>query len=723
VGDSSDMSELQTFRHYQISQDAQGAAVEVWRSGHEVACLVWDSVRGAFGELHVSIVAAERQMEPRAFQALVKAAAGLRHPHILTVHEGGEDDGANFCVTDLLDGERFDSWLRRCPPLPPWLALQCLAQIASALCVASPHLELLAGVNLMHCGITMGGEDPGRLSVRVADWGLTGPRGAVVETRRVEARVIGECGRLLLRMLTGEEAGAGPHEVTGEEVAPELAFLINTLLQPKSAHHPRNMEQLHTLVERCRHGLTPELARRPARLGAEYYPRLPLAGEFAGSGVVAGVLEDEFVVEARSFDAAGPYTLRATQRARRDAARVQLLPPGRLLDFEFSESVVHAMQSVKAGVHRHLLRVLCWHATEPRCVVEESSGRWNLEEVVRVRGGLTPPEIALVLGQLEAAAKEADAVGMVAQVRNPREIGVVFGAVPPADERLAETVLGEWPAFVLKVRTWPVALQLTQPEQFRVETLVGDGGGGEAWGRAVAWDAVPTARDFALLATWMSGGPGAVPEELRTLVQEAVRVRQDGGAARRGAFVSGYAARAKTLTAAKVAEPAAAVAGGSGKGEKRRKKGRGGVAAGGVQPLDLELDDETDEPTPTLPGFAEALFGVPPGEGVEEVEAAGSAGVAWGADAVEDEGEDGGREEATVFGGRHHAAPMDFDVVDPDDGGVVPRYETGLPGDDGDEAEAANTRHQVSIAVIVIVFAAVIAALAAHVTGTGFWLR
>ena len=62
VGDSSDMSELQTFRHYQISQDAQGAAVEVWRSGHEVACLVWDSVRGAFGELHVSIVAAERQM-------------------------------------------------------------------------------------------------------------------------------------------------------------------------------------------------------------------------------------------------------------------------------------------------------------------------------------------------------------------------------------------------------------------------------------------------------------------------------------------------------------------------------------------------------------------------------------------------------------------------------------------------------------------------------------
>jgi hypothetical protein len=54
---------------------------------------------------------------------------------------------------------------------------------------------------------------------------------------------------------------------------------------------------------------------------------------------------------------------------------------------------------------------------------------------------------------------------------------------------------------------------------------------------------------------------------------------------------------------------------------------------------------------------------------------------------------------------------------------VVPRYETGLPGDEGDDAEAAKTRHQVSIAVIVIVFAAVIAALAAHVTGTGFWLR
>ena len=103
----------------------------------------------------------------------------------------------------------------------------------------------------------------------------------------------------------------------------------------------------------------------------------------------------------------------------------------------------------------------------------------------------------------------------------------------------------------------------------------GDNGGGEAWGRAVAWDAVPTARDFALLATWMSGGPGAVPEELRTLVQEAVRVRQDGGAARRGAFVSGYVARAKTLTRSKAAEPAAGGGLGAGGGG-----GGGGAATG-----------------------------------------------------------------------------------------------------------------------------------------------
>ena len=82
-----------------------------------------------------------------------KAAAGLRHPNILTVHEGGEDDGANFCVTDLLDGERFDSCLRRCPPLPPWLALHWRAPLPAALCVAWPPPDPRAVVKLAYLGI------------------------------------------------------------------------------------------------------------------------------------------------------------------------------------------------------------------------------------------------------------------------------------------------------------------------------------------------------------------------------------------------------------------------------------------------------------------------------------------------------------------------------------------------------------------------------------------
>ena len=60
--------------------------------------------------------------------------------------EGGEDEGANYFITEYLDGERFDTWLARCNPLPPWLALQTISQIIEGLCVLAPHPRLLAGV-------------------------------------------------------------------------------------------------------------------------------------------------------------------------------------------------------------------------------------------------------------------------------------------------------------------------------------------------------------------------------------------------------------------------------------------------------------------------------------------------------------------------------------------------------------------------------------------------
>ena len=100
------MATLQTFRQLRISQDRTGGTVELWRSGTEVACLSVDTQRHVFVELHVTVASPEKPLDARAFQQLLQLASPLRHRHLLGVLEGGEDEGANYYVTEFLDGER-----------------------------------------------------------------------------------------------------------------------------------------------------------------------------------------------------------------------------------------------------------------------------------------------------------------------------------------------------------------------------------------------------------------------------------------------------------------------------------------------------------------------------------------------------------------------------------------------------------------------------------------
>jgi hypothetical protein len=733
------MPVLQTFRNYQIAQDPDGAALEVWRSDSEVSCLVWDSGRQRFAELHVAIAAGDGAIHAADFQALVQKAASLRHPHILPVHEGGEDDGASFYVTDFLDGERLEPWLCRHGALPPWLALQLVSQMASALCAVAPHAELLAGINLLHSGIVQAGDDPGGLAVRVADWGFTSGVARSEGPRAIEGRAIRSCGELLGRMLTGE-TGVGDRMISLVSRLPggeELAFLLNTVFGPSMPHHPKTMEQFLTLVERCRQGSSPELSAPPEADGAAWRPRLPLVGHFPAPGDLADALADEYVVDARPFDAAAPYVVRATRRANRQPARIQLLPPGRLCGDDWSEPVSFAAKQQPGAASRHLLKLLSVHPREPGCFVEESTGRWTLERMIRMRGRLEPGEVALVLQQLEEAAREAERLGLPAVLTNPREIGVVFGSVPPADAVLAGTPLPDWPKFLLRVRTWPVTLQFSQPEAWEPESLVRDAGPPRG---SRPWDAPAGVRDFALLAAWMMGGMASVPEGCRGLLQDALRSRSDT-VAKRSEFTEALAAlvgRAPLRTAplveptilppmapqAPVGKAGSKAAPGKATKDKRRRKGRATAAevpqelpASAAGAVAFPEDDDGDDLSPPLPGFAEALFAgavhphaaEPPG---------GTAAAAWQPEPDWDayaEDDDFVPFEPTAGGA---SAPSPWGPA-----GNAPGFATGLPGEDPDEEITPDQQSRARLVAVVVVIAAVTAALAAHFTGTGFWLR
>src|SRR5688572_4669005 len=73
--------------------------------------------------------------ERRRFVREARAASSLNHPHIVTIHEIGEDAGTTFIAMELVDGEPLDRVIAR-GALPLATALEYAIQVASALAAA-----------------------------------------------------------------------------------------------------------------------------------------------------------------------------------------------------------------------------------------------------------------------------------------------------------------------------------------------------------------------------------------------------------------------------------------------------------------------------------------------------------------------------------------------------------------------------------------------------------
>src|SRR6266498_2975871 len=71
----------------------------------------------------------------RRFQREARAASGLNHPNILTIHEVGESDGVYFIATEFIDGQTIRELVRN-QKLSLEEVLDIAAQVASALSAA-----------------------------------------------------------------------------------------------------------------------------------------------------------------------------------------------------------------------------------------------------------------------------------------------------------------------------------------------------------------------------------------------------------------------------------------------------------------------------------------------------------------------------------------------------------------------------------------------------------
>src|ERR1700736_6648852 len=86
----------------------------------------------------VKVLPANLSSDPSLRQRLereAKAVSKLSHPHICTLYDIGQQDGVDFLVMELVEGETLEQRLAK-GPLPPEQTVRYAAQIAEALAKA-----------------------------------------------------------------------------------------------------------------------------------------------------------------------------------------------------------------------------------------------------------------------------------------------------------------------------------------------------------------------------------------------------------------------------------------------------------------------------------------------------------------------------------------------------------------------------------------------------------
>ena len=225
-------------------------------------------------EVALKVLPAELSNDPerrRRLEREARAVAAINHPNICTLHDVGRDDGVDYLVFELVEGELLAAQLDR-GPLPIDEALQRGAEIATALAAAhrggvlhrdlKPANVMVAptGAKLLDFGLAklaVASPAPLEAGESMEDEGsLTRPGmllGTVpymtpeqIEGRPVDARTdVFALGVVLFEMLTGERP------FTGETTMALVAAILEREPPAVSTFRPQVPAALDRTVARC----------------------------------------------------------------------------------------------------------------------------------------------------------------------------------------------------------------------------------------------------------------------------------------------------------------------------------------------------------------------------------------------------------------------------------------------------------------------------------------
>ena len=225
-------------------------------------------------EVAVKVLPSNLSSDPSLRQRLereAKAVSKLSHPHICMLYDVGHQDGLDYLVMELVEGETLERRLLR-GPLPPDQTLRLAAQIAGALAQAHRlgivHRDLKpanimltkAGAKLMDFGLAKeSGPSPlaNALTAMTSEPTKLTAEGAIIGTfqymapeqlegKEVDARTdLFALGEVVYEMATGKAA------FTGKSRASLIAAILTVEPQPMVALQPMTPPALERMVKKC----------------------------------------------------------------------------------------------------------------------------------------------------------------------------------------------------------------------------------------------------------------------------------------------------------------------------------------------------------------------------------------------------------------------------------------------------------------------------------------
>jgi eukaryotic-like serine/threonine-protein kinase len=270
--------------------------------------------------MHRDISSDPDQLE--RFRREARAVAQLNHPHVVTVIDAGEDEGAPFIVFEYVEGETLKDRIKRQGRLPVSEAVAYAIEIGRALECAHQHRLVHRDVKPQNVLIDADGR------AKVTDFGIA---------RSLEAHGLTATGRVL-----GTTDYVSPEQALGHEVTPQsdIYSLGVVLFEMLTGEPPFRAEsQVAVAMKHVREPLPDAQRLRPeisAALAAvvERATAKETAHRYEEVGEMVHDLEEVLAIEAaRTGEATGEATtvLRTLSGDTADFAPVRLRHPKRVV--------------------------------------------------------------------------------------------------------------------------------------------------------------------------------------------------------------------------------------------------------------------------------------------------------------------------------------------------------------------------------------------------------